>query len=64
MNELKPLVELKLTEYFCQQCGQLRLDLRNKGEDFCGHCGSLKIIRGEMGTLDKEAIQKGVSDAS
>lgn len=49
---------LEVTEYFCTQCQQLRLDLRNKGEAFCGVCGSRKIIRGAVGTLDKEELKR------
>jgi len=42
-------------EYFCCSCRQLRLGV--KGKIFhCGNCYSKDIIRGEPGTLDKDAL--------
>jgi Zn finger protein HypA/HybF involved in hydrogenase expression len=44
-------------EYFCKDCLQLRLafELRHT----CGNCGSTNIIKGAIGTLDKESLKRG-----
>lgn len=52
--------ENSITEYFCMSCYQLRLDLRNSGEDYCNGCGSYDIIRGEVGELDKASLIREV----
>ena len=43
------------TEYFCTVCLQLRLSLRVT-DLYCGNCGSTRIINGEVGSLDKQAL--------
>lgn len=43
-------------EYFCKGCKQLRLSFRLL--DICGNCGSPDIIKGKVGTLDKEKLVK------
>jgi len=50
-----PESEGPATEYFCCSCRQLRLDLR-PGKVNCVNCGSMDIIRGLIGTLDKEEL--------
>ena len=44
-------------EYFCQDCGQLRLCLDPK-LNTCGNCGVLKIIKGNYSSLDKDSLKK------
>lgn len=46
-----------MREYFCYDCGQLRLDLRKKTL-YCGYCGSPDIKVGKPGALDKDALKK------
>ena len=43
------------TEYFCCTCLQLRLSL-NKDKSKCFNCGSTKIVTGNVGELDKQAL--------
>jgi DNA-directed RNA polymerase subunit RPC12/RpoP len=40
------------SEYFCKNCLQLRLSLTDE-KSKCGNCGSTRIIKGEVGTLNK-----------
>lgn len=47
----------KTTEYFCFDCGQLRLSLTND-KDNCLNCGNDNIKHAEPGTLDKEALKR------
>lgn len=42
-------------EYFCKECGQLRLSLRS--EKRCGNCGSFNIVIGKVGELDKSTLK-------
>jgi len=43
-------------EYFCYECGQLRLKLNHtKG---CNNCGSLNVIKGKVGELDKDKFKE------
>lgn len=42
-------------EYFCKGCRQLRLCMKHPFEG-CGNCGSEDVVKGEVGTLDKEAL--------
>lgn len=44
------------TEYFCNDCGQLRLSLV-KDKSKCLNCGSTNIITGKPGELDKETLK-------
>jgi len=46
----------KATEYFCFDCGQLRLSLISE-KTKCKSCGSLNIITGECGELDKQKLK-------
>jgi len=48
-------------EYFCKDCTQLRLSFI-KDTSKCGNCGSLNIIKGKPGELDKETLLKEVKD--
>jgi DNA-directed RNA polymerase subunit RPC12/RpoP len=63
MKEL--YVGFNKTEYFCKDCQQLRLSLRDDNTK-CGNCGSKDIITGKCGELNKEALimltTKGPSD--
>ena len=43
-------------EYFCFGCGELRLSFVD--ENTCGNCGSFKIRKAAIGTLDKEKLKK------
>jgi hypothetical protein len=43
-------------EYFCKDCGQLRLCLNPKLKG-CGNCGSLRIIRGSLESLPKDKLK-------
>lgn len=47
-------------EYFCRDCGQLRLSYLDKTE-VCGNCGSSNIVKGEPGKLNKEVLKKEVT---
>ena len=53
MTEL--YIGFKQSEYFCKDCLQLRLSLKDD-KSKCGNCGSTNIIAGECGTLNKEAL--------
>lgn len=44
-------------EYFCYDCGQLRLLFINN-KTGCGNCGSDNIISGKPGELDKAKLKK------
>lgn len=44
-------------EYFCKDCGQLRLSFL-KQTIKCAHCGSKKIIKGKPGELNKEKLKQ------
>jgi Zn finger protein HypA/HybF involved in hydrogenase expression len=46
-----------LFEYYCKDCGQLRLSIKNRFED-CGNCHSTNVIVGALNSLDKEALRK------
>ena len=46
---------LHVTEYFCKDCGQLRLNAANS--QTCGNCGSQNLIHGSIGTLDKKSLK-------
>jgi DNA-directed RNA polymerase subunit RPC12/RpoP len=41
-------------EYFCWHCGQLRLAFKELWA--CGNCGSIDILKGVPGTLDKAKL--------
>lgn len=43
-------------EYFCEWCHQLRLCLDPKFEGKCGNCGSDQIVKGVVGSLDKDYL--------
>ena len=51
------------TEYFCFDCGQLRLSL-TEDKSKCKNCGSTNIITGEVGELDKQKLKKEYNEAS
>lgn len=38
-------------EYYCWNCGQLRLSFKELWT--CGNCGSIEILKGGIGTLNK-----------
>ena len=44
-------------EYFCLNCGQLRLSINDRDPDQCKNCGSIKLIIGEVGCLDKDGLK-------
>ena len=44
-------------EYWCKRCLQLRLSFIES--DKCGNCGSVDIIKGEIGTLDEAVLRRG-----
>jgi len=46
-----------MTEYFCKVCCQLRLSL-TADKSHCRNCGSVAIITGAIGSLDKPALRK------
>ncbi len=48
-------------EYFCHSCGQLRLCFETRAS--CGNCGSVDIVSGEPGELDKEALKKAYRES-
>jgi hypothetical protein len=48
--------EMKPYEYFCKGCGQIRLCLDEKLVG-CGNCGSMLLITGEPGALDKDKLK-------
>ncbi len=48
-------IGFKETEYFCKDCLQLRLSLKDD-KSTCGNCGGTNLITGECGTLNKEAL--------
>lgn len=40
-------------EYFCQDCGQIRLSIKgNKEFSGCGNCGSFNAVIGPVDSLD------------
>ena len=39
-------------EYWCQDCKQLRLSFVESIK--CGNCGSTRIVKGDIGKLEKE----------
>ena len=43
-------------EYFCWNCGQLRLSFKELWT--CGNCGSLEILKGVPGTLNKAKLMR------
>lgn len=43
-------------EYFCPKCLQLRLKARD--DDVCGNCGNANIIKGAIGSLNKEELME------
>ncbi|HDZ15190.1 hypothetical protein LCGC14_2036110 [marine sediment metagenome] len=49
--------EIPAYEYFCYNCGQLRLSIGVTSES-CSNCGSLHILKGEPGKLDKKFLKK------
>ena len=48
----------KIKEYFCNGCQQLRLTLDTYEPQECRNCGSVDIIVGNAGTLNKEELKK------
>ncbi len=46
----------KGTEYFCNDCGQIRLSLI-VDKSKCDNCGSKNIIVGKINELDVEALK-------
>jgi len=48
-------------EYFCYDCGQLRLSI-DSFDGFCKHCGSANTVSGPVDSLDKEALKKEWKD--
>lgn len=57
MDIVKEGVVGEATEYFCFNCGQLRLSLI-KEKTLCKGCGSTNIIIGKCGELDKQKLKK------
>lgn len=49
-------------EYFCPKCLQLRLSFT--GGSSCGNCGYGAIIKGDINSLDKEALKLRYSKSS
>ena len=45
-------IECEAFEYFCSDCKQLRLSFVTT--DICRHCGGSNIVKGKIGTLEKE----------
>jgi len=43
-------------EYFCNECGQLRLSLSGNPK-VCGNCRSDNLTVGELNTLDKDYLK-------
>ena len=57
MNEFMVIQgSTKATEYFCNDCGQLRLNLVERTT--CGNCGKSNIVVGEVGALDKDNLKR------
>lgn len=55
MEELIPVRDPDF-EYFCNGCGQLRLFVvgeKKRSFNGCGNCGSLDVVKGQPGELDK-----------
>ena len=58
MEEILMTNEKATCEYFCLQCGQLRLSFdKNKDPEKCWNCGSMKLVVGEINGLDKESLK-------
>jgi hypothetical protein len=59
MNEIELIIVNKGTtsEYFCNDCGQLRLSFKPKA-DICGNCGGNNLITGEVNSLNKEQLKE------
>ncbi len=47
-------------EYFCKDCLQLRLAVRD-ARTSCGNCGSKNIIIGKVGDLDKSRLLQTIT---
>ena len=45
-------------EYFCYNCGQLRLCVDDINRSTCGSCGSDNILKGSVGSLDKRKLKR------
>lgn len=50
-------VNFEPVEYFCNDCGQLRLSI-DTFDGYCKHCGSANTTSGPVGSLDKETLKK------
>lgn len=46
----------KTMEYFCRDCGQLRLSVE-MNPTVCQNCKGAHLIIGEVGSLNKEALK-------
>jgi len=59
MNETELIIANKgtISEYFCNDCGQLRLPFKPKA-DICGNCGKTNLIIGEVNSLNKEQLKE------
>ena len=45
-------------EYFCKDCGQLRLAVAKEREGYlCANCNSNNITTGDVNALNKEALK-------
>lgn len=44
-------------EYFCLDCGQLRLCCSDPKRNTCGNCGSGNLIKGKIDSLNKEKLK-------
>ncbi|MAE81547.1 MAG: hypothetical protein CMB80_02335 [Flammeovirgaceae bacterium] len=47
-------------EYFCYNCGQLRLvpfEIKTNAKRICGNCGSTNTIKGAPGSLNKKQLK-------
>lgn len=49
------------TEYFCNNCGQLRLSLI-ADKTKCHNCNSSDIVKGDMGSLNKDKLKEGFTN--
>lgn len=57
MDLLKPHKAGEPTDYFCMNCGQLRISLL-LDKSKCGNCGSTDIVTGAFGTLDEIKLRR------
>lgn len=57
------LIGTPTCEYFCKDCGQLRLSFLNETTQ-CGNCKSNDIIKGDIGELNKVVLTKEITHAT